>query len=594
MNMANGLPAAATAAPHGLQVRAAQASRAGRKPENEDALGIRVPADHLRQSKGVALVLADGVSGAGEGRRAAEVSVQGFLSDYYATPESWTVKTSAERVLSALNRWLYGQGQQYTQAHHGFLTTFSALVLRSQTAYLFHVGDTRIQRLRSNKSSSGKNGSSTLEPLTLDHATRVGAEKTYLTRALGMDWQVEIDFRTTDVQAGDVFFLSTDGVHEFLPRPMLKKLLAAAAENPEACCEAILDVAYEAGSDDNISCQIVVVDALAPLGADDSRLQAAALPLLPDLKSGQLLNGLLVEAELHANARSQLYRVRDEKSGRLLVLKTPSRLFEDDREQLMRFALEDWIGQRIDHPQVVKGFAPPQSRQCLYLLQEWLDGETLAAWKKKNPRPVVQTVVAFAEQAVKGLRALHRRETLHQDIKPENLFLCSDGTLKLIDLGAVHVAGLGDETPKDRPGAAEYAAPEYALNLPRDTRSDQFALAVTLYELLTGAHPYGDGYARAATLADFQKLDYASACRHNPHVPLWLDAALKKALAFAAPQRYDSLGEFLADLQKPNPALSPVNARPWLERDPAGFWKALALLAIFTALLELFWILRPH
>lgn len=581
MNMAITSPA--------LQVRAAQASRAGRKPENEDALGIRVPQDHLGLSKGVVLALADGVSGSGEGRRAAEVSVQGFLSDYFATPETWTVKTSGERVLSALNRWLYGQGQQYTQAHHGFLTTFSALIIRSQTAYLFHVGDTRIQRLRTNK-----NGDSTLEPLTKDHSTRVGNDTTYLTRALGMDWQVEIDYRTTDVQAGDIFILSTDGVHEFLPRPTLKKMLATASENPEACCEAILDAAYELGSDDNISCQIVVVDALAAMGSDDSRLQAATLPLPPELQIGHIIDGLRIEAELQANARSQIYRVRDEKSGKAYVLKTPSRHFEDDQEQLMRFALEDWIGQRLDHAQIVKGAAPVQARQWLYLLQECLEGETLSAWSKKNPRPPVQTVVGFAEQAIKGLRALHRRETLHQDIKPDNLFLCKNGVLKLIDLGSVHVAGLGDESPQDRPGAAEYAAAEYALNLPRDTRSDQFSLAVTIYELLTGAHPYGNDYARARSAADFQRLPYTSACRHNPHVPLWVDAALKKALSFAPELRYDSLGEFLVDLQKPNAQLAPVNARPWLERDPAGFWRALAIGMSLLALFELFWILAPR
>lgn len=570
--------------PQALQVRAAQASRAGRKPENEDAIGIRVPQDNLVVSKGMVLALADGVSGSGEGRRAAEVSVQGFISDYYATPETWTVKTSGERVLSALNRWLYGQGQQYTQDHHGFLTTFSALIIRSQTAYLFHVGDTRIQRLRGDM----------LEPLTKDHATRVGSDKTYLTRALGMDWQVDIDYRTTDVQAGDIFFSSTDGVHEFLPRPMLKKLLASAIDNPDACCDAILDVAHEAGSDDNISCQIVVVDALATLNADDSRLQAATLPLPPELQIGHIIDGLRIEAELHANARSQIYQVRDEKSGQLYVLKTPSQHFEGDKEQLMRFALEDWIGQRIDHAQVVKGMAPGRARHWLYLLQEFLEGEPLSAWSRKNPRPPVQTVVGFAEQAVKGLRALHRRETLHQDIKPDNLFLCKNGVLKLIDLGSVHVAGLGDESPQDRPGAAEYAAPEYALTLPRDARSDQFSLAVTMYELLTGAHPYGEGYARARSAADFQRLHYVSACRHNPHVPLWLDAALKKALSFSPELRYDSLSEFLIDVQKPNPALVPVNARPWLERDPAGFWRALAVTMTLLTFFELFWMLAHH
>lgn len=574
---------------HGLQVRAAQASRAGRKPENEDALGIRAPEGHQRTSKGVALVLADGVSGAGEGRRAAEVCVQGFLSDYFATPDAWTVKTSGERVLSALNRWLYGQGQQYTQAHHGFLTTVSALVIRSQTAHLFHVGDSRIQRLRND------GGSLTLEPLTKDHATRVGAEKTYLTRALGMDWQVEIDYHTTGVQAGDVFLLSTDGVHEFLPRPQLKALLATAAENPDSCCHAILDAAFAAGSDDNLSCQVIVVDTVAPLDADDSRLQAASLPLPPDLAPGMMIDGLRVEAELHANARSQLYRVRDEKTQKTFVLKMPSRHFEDDREQLMRFALEDWVGQRMDHPHVVRGIVPPQARQCLYLLQECLDGEPLSAWSRKNPRPPVQTVVAFAEQAVKGLRALHRRETLHQDVKPDNLFLCSDGRLKLIDLGSVQVAGMADaHGTDDRPGAAEYAAPEYALHQSRDTRADQFALAVTLYELLTGRHPWGDDYAKAQSPADFQRLRYTSACRHNPHVPLWLDAALKKALSLSAECRYEALGEFLGDLQRPNPRLVTRGVRPWLERDPAGFWRTLAVGTSLLALLELIWIIHPR
>lgn len=560
-----------------LRVRAAQASRAGRKPENEDALGIRLPVDHAQASKGVALALADGVSGAGEGRRAAEVSVQGFLADYYATPETWTVKTSAFRVLAALNRWLYGQGQQYTQMHQGFLTTFAALVLRSQTAHLFHVGDTRIQRLRGN----------TLEPLTLDHATRVGAEKTYLTRAFGMDWQVEIDYRAVDVQTGDIFLLSTDGVHEFLPIPRLKKMLAEAHTDPDACCEKLLDAAYEAGSDDNISCQILVIDNLAPQDAEDSRLQAAHLPLLPELAPGQILDGLHIDAELHANARSHLYQVTDDITRRVMVLKIPSPQFADDTEQLARFALEDWIGQRIDHPNVVKGWPAPRQRQCLYLLQEYLDGETLAAWAKKNTRPPVQTITGFAAQIIKGLRALHRRETLHQDIKPDNLFLCADGMVKIIDLGSAGVAGLDEGQSRDRPGAAEYAAPEYALNLPRDPRADQFSLAVTLYELLTGQHPFGDAYTRAQSPADFQRLHYTSACRHNPHVPLWLDAALKKACSFLADDRYAALGEFLMDLESPNPALAPVSARPWLERDPAGFWRSLAITMALIALLEL-------
>lgn len=581
MNQA--LPHTPSPTRQGLSVRAGQASRAGRKPENEDALGLRLPDSPPLRHRGLAMALADGVSGTGEGRHAAEVAVQGFLTDYYATPETWSVKTAGERVLSALNRWLHGQGQQYTQAHQGLLTTFSALVLRAHTAHLFHVGDSRIWRLRNRH----------LEPLTQDHATRVGATRTYLTRALGMDHQVEIDFRATDAQADDVFLLTSDGVHGFLPTPRMKRLLEGAADDPQACCERLLDAALEAGSDDNLSCQILVVVALDPPQAEDTHLQATTLPLLPDLSPGMVIDGLRVEAELHANARSHVYRVRDEATGEVLALKTPSRLCADDAAALARFAQEDWLGQRFDQRHLLRGVVPRRARTGLYLLQDYLEGETLAAWGRHHPLPPAQTVAGFAAQAVRGLQALHRREVLHQDIKPENLFLCTDGTLKLIDYGAARAAGHGDADAAERPGAAEYAAPEYALGLRRDERADQFALAATLYELLTGSHPYGDGYARCATLFDFQKLRYASACRHNPHVPLWLDAALKKALSFAPAERYDSLSEFLADLTRPNPALAPVQARPWLERDPAGFWKAVALVMTGLALLELFWLLPP-
>lgn len=582
--MTQALPVSSRPAAAGLRVRAAQASSAGRKPENEDALGIRLPEAPLLERKGVALVLADGVSGAGDGRHAAEVCVQGFLSDYYSTPDTWSVRTAGERVLSALNRWLHGQGQQYSQAHQGFFTTFAALVLRSQSAHLFHVGDSRIWRLRQG----------TLEPLTTDHAARVGGGKTYLTRALGMDHQVDIDFRITDAQAGDVFLLTTDGVHEFLPHAQLKALLASATAEPQACSERIVDAALTAGSDDNLSCQLLVVDAVAAPEASDSRLQAATLPLLPDLTPGLRLDGLCVEAELHATARSQVYRVREEASGRQMVLKTPSRLCAGDETALARFAIEDWLGQRFDHRHLIRGLPAPGQRTGLYLLQEHLEGETLAAWRQRQPSPPpVQTVVALATQAVKGLQVLHRREVLHQDLKPDNLFLCADGTLKIIDFGSARVAGLDERPAQDCPGAAEYAAPECILGLPRDERADQFSLAVTLYELLTGAHPFGDTYARARTLFDFQRLGYRSACRLNPHVPLWLDAALRKALFLSPDARYESLSEFLADLRRPNPALAPVTARPWLERDPAGFWRVLALVMTGVALLEFFWIHQP-
>ena len=121
-----------------LIIDAGQHSIAGRKAENEDCCGIRVPDNYLLHTKGVAAIVADGVSSADNGREASESCVQGFLQDYYSTPESWATKTSAQKVLGALNRWLYGMSIRHQgSATPGYVSTLSALIIKSTTAYIF-------------------------------------------------------------------------------------------------------------------------------------------------------------------------------------------------------------------------------------------------------------------------------------------------------------------------------------------------------------------------------------------------------------------------------------------------------------------------
>ena len=114
-----------------LVVSAGQCSEAGAKEVNEDACGIRIPGEPLLLTKGIGVVIADGVSGSDAGREASETCVQGFLADYYATPESWSVKTSVEKVLGSLNRWLYGQGQREHGTGSGLVTTLSLVIVKS-------------------------------------------------------------------------------------------------------------------------------------------------------------------------------------------------------------------------------------------------------------------------------------------------------------------------------------------------------------------------------------------------------------------------------------------------------------------------------
>ena len=100
-----------------LTIIAGQHSEAGIKESNDDSCGIRIPEGPLLTAKGVAAVIADGMSGSEAGREAADSCVKGFLSDYFSTPDSWTVETSGEKILGALNSWLYSQGhRQYGTA----------------------------------------------------------------------------------------------------------------------------------------------------------------------------------------------------------------------------------------------------------------------------------------------------------------------------------------------------------------------------------------------------------------------------------------------------------------------------------------------
>src|SRR5258706_3769924 len=128
-------------------VATSHASVSGKRPENEDFVGLVTPNAGDQESKGIIVVIADGVSGHAGGRYAAEYSVRGLLNDYYATPESWTPAEALERVLYAINSWVVGEAQRRRELT-GMATTLTALVLRGRRFTIAHVGDTRAYLLR--------------------------------------------------------------------------------------------------------------------------------------------------------------------------------------------------------------------------------------------------------------------------------------------------------------------------------------------------------------------------------------------------------------------------------------------------------------
>jgi serine/threonine protein phosphatase PrpC len=551
-----------------LKISAGQRSEAGIKPSNDDACGIRVPEASLRNTRGVAAVIADGMSGSEAGREAAEACVTGFLSDFFSTPESWSTETAGEKVLNALNRWLYAQGHREYESAPALVTTLSALVIKSTTAYLFHVGDTRIYRMRRGR----------LECLTRDHRVHVAQDKACLSRAMGIELHMEIDYRQLPAEAGDIYLLTTDGVHDYLDDNTLAQVLYDIAD-PEQAAARIVARALEKGSHDNVTCQVLRIESLPNQDVHEFYRKFSELPFPPPLEPGMILDGYKIVRELHASKRTQIYLALDGQTDRKVILKTPSVNYEDDPEYIDRFLHEEWVGRRLNNQHVLKVLSPHGRRQCLYYVMEYVDGRTLRQWMHDNPQPPLGDVREILHQIAAGLRAFHRQEMVHQDLKPENLMIDRHGTVKIIDFGSTKIAGIEEiATPLDRQnllGTRNYSAPEYLQGYSGNNVSDIYSLGVIAYEMLTGHLPYGD---REMTARRVQRVRYIPARLYYPTVPLWVDKALEKAVALERDRRYGVLSEFEHDLMSPNPAFLREKTEALLERNPLLVWKGIAVL----------------
>lgn len=561
-----------------------QASCAGVKEVNEDCIGIRVPEqDSLCVTKGVAFAIADGVSAASEGRQAAQICVQGLLADYFSTPESWSVKQSIHKVFTALNRWLFAKNQSVFAEATGYLTTLSCVVIKSNTAHIFNVGDTRVYRIRG----------ASIELLTQDHVVKLNSRDSQLTRAMGLDLVVEIEYKAVDIEPHDIFLSCTDGVYRFISLTDLRMLVADAANDAESTAKKIIQTAIENGSDDNLSCQLAFVESLANDNVDDVYVRLNQLPLLPPLNPGMKVDGLIVEKQLNENARSSVYLVKDKESDQLYVLKAPSSQGGDDPSFLERFVLEEWMGKLISSDHVVKVVQLDRPKQFQYYLIEFITGQTLANWSATAAQRDISTIVSWVEQIVKGVRAFHRREALHQDIKPDNLMLDESGIIKIIDFGSIHIGGVHEISAsfeRDKVlGTEDYSSPEQVVDGVADARSDMFSIAVVTYELLSGHLPYGEGFGKCRHWQEFSKLSYVPVWHHNAMVPEWMDAALKKALSIHPDSRYSSLSEFVYDLKNPNAELVQTRSLSFQQKNPVRFWQIVSGLAILANLLTWLW-----
>jgi hypothetical protein len=447
------------------------------------------------------------------------------------------------------------------------------------------VGDTRIYRLQAG----------VLEQLTQDHRVWVSGGQSYLSRAVGFNTQIEIDYQALQVEKGDVFVLASDGVYEHVTASFIVDAIQSGRADLDGAARAIVAQALERGSQDNLTFQIVFIDGLPHHEASEIHRQLAGLPPPPILDARTVIDGYRIVREVHGSARSHIYLAVDTETDALVILKTPSVDRQDDPAYLERFLMEEWVARRINNAHVLKPCAQTRERHHLYVATEFIDGQTLAQWMIDNPKPGLETVRAIVEQVAKGLQAFHRLEMLHQDLRPQNIMIDKTGTVKIIDFGATSVAGINEMgVSLDQDGilgTAQYTAPEYFLGEAGTARSDLFSLGVITYQMLSGRLPYGTEVAKARTRSAQGKLTYASVLHDDRAIPAWIDGVLRKAVHPNPLKRYEALSEFVHDLRYPNHAFMSKMRAPLIERHPVLFWKcmsAILALVVFGLLVSRF------
>ncbi|MBE1275733.1 bifunctional protein-serine/threonine kinase/phosphatase [Enterovibrio baiacu] len=567
-----------------LVVRAGGGSVAGRKPPNQDAFAVKIPSNLSElKHKGVVATIADGVSSSEVSQKASETSVTEFINDYMDTPNTWSVKSSAGAVLKSINHWLFHHAKQDGEKSNAMVAAFTGVVIKSNTAHLFHMGDCRVYLLRDK----------TLTQLTQDHRRYTSKTQHHLTRALGIDSHLEVDYKLSAVQAGDVLLMTTDGVHDALSEKdiltFLKGKVCGQDESLETVATALVDKALAAGSDDNISCLFLAIDALPKAAFDEAFRHRAEQVIPPVLLEGQQIDHFQIKRVIYSGSRSHLYLARSTQDDKQYVLKMPSQNFADDDVYLSGFIREGWIGEQVRQRGVMKIHPQTWHSRFLYHVCDYVDGMTLRQWMLDNPTPTLTQIRTLAKGAIRSMRVLQRMAVVHRDIKPDNLMVDKDMNLVLIDYGTAQAQGLEElsgHVEESYPvGDLNYAAPEYLKGNKATLSSDVYSLGVTFYEMLTGHLPFKPVNASNPRASNRQT--YTPAVVFRPDVPDWFDAALKKACHSIPSARYDVLSEFEQDLLTPNRDLEKTSQqRAMIEKDPVRFWKGLSVV-LFTMVMLL-------
>ena len=520
-----------------------------------------------RPGRGIIAAVARGIGAGPRAREAAHIALHGLLEGYFGAAATLGPGRAAGLALGTANAWMFGQSR--ADPGHPMAASLTALIFVGRRVRIVHVGDCRVYRRRGSQ----------LTPLTSDHVHPAADGTGLLTRLVGGDSELQMDYLEDACEPADRYFILSKGSFAATPSARLADLLTATPTADEAAGLIVASIPDKTGAS---AATALVIDVLKAPDSSFDEMAAAflRLPIRGAPRDGENWDGFLLGRTLYRSRYTTLKLARDTLGDKDVVLKIPLPSMLHDEVFRAGFLREAWVGATIHSPRIASYIeVAPERRSSLYLVLPYYRGETLEARLSRTDPIAYLEGVGLALKLCAAVQDLAALQIVHRDLKPENILLLPDGEIKLLDLGLAYLPGV-DEPDDDRlGGTTRYMAPELFRKQPADQRSEVFSLGVTVYRLFSGG-PFPFGQRETIPLQ-----------RLRPDLPAWLGQCMMSAMEMNREKRFKDASEFARALENglSQGAAQPLGTLPPQHRrtNPLRLWQGLTFLfaAGFFALL---------
>ena len=591
-----------------MKITYAQHSSMGpARDNNEDYLaffqsGEAHEAEADRPAYSVAM-LADGVGGHGGGEIASRMAVETALGKFREAKPEMAANQIIWQMFNSANQAVYDAGMQSGERNR-MATTLTISVFCNDEVTIGHVGDCRAYvvqqgRIRRITNDHSYVAMQTKLGLISEQEAMVSQLKSLLTRSIGQDLVIQVDYFNVKVNRGDYLIQCTDGLYSHVTEREMLDIVTSVP--PSEACSQMIALAEERKTDDNLSVQVVAIEkverVLYHMGVPYYR-EAPETAKGYEIEIGQILDDRFRVTEIiNRSGMATIFKAVDLNTGQTVALKVPLMQFESDPGFFDRFEREELIGMSLNHPGILHVLSI-ENKSRPYMVMEYLEGRTL----RQRLSAGCMGLKEATDTALKicdALSYMHSYKVIHRDLKPENVMLCSDGSVRIMDFGIAKVAGLRRLTFSGfspSMGTPDYMAPEQVKGKRGDERTDIYSLGAMLYEMTTGSPPF-EGTSPYLIMNARLAGDPKAPRKRNPDLSPPLEEIILHAMERDPKDRYPNAAVMKEELESPDKVhLTGRQGRlqsssPWKARWQnirIAFWTVLITVTVFTLILVLF------